>query len=131
LVASLASFTGCAILPPFFQNVPDRRALTGYEDLDGHAPFYGRVTTFDGCVREGTVLSVDEILEFRNARRGPARHVSIPVGDVMRIKIFRSWLFTALGTKVRYETVYDRSKYGEVRSCLRGIDWLDWPEQIE
>ncbi len=113
------------------QNVPNRKELDGYPDLDAHTPFYGRVKISDGHVLEGSVLGVSgETVEFRDRARGPDRLRLIPTQDIVRIQVYRSWLFRVLGTKREFETVYDRSAYGEVHSCLTPIDWTDWPDAV-
>ncbi len=111
------------------QSVPKRSELESYQDLDACAPFYGRVKTLDGHVREGRVTGVSaETVELKDREKRPGRLRSIPTSDVVRIQIYRSWPFRIMGDSPEFETVYDRSTYGEVRSCLTPIDWADWPD---
>ncbi len=131
-IAALSSCGGRATMMPHYQEIFDPDELSGFADIDQHAPFYGRVKLMDGRELEGTVMSASEDgLRFRSAMRAEPRYHDLAVGDIMRIKVYRPTWQRVFSMASHYETVYDMSEYGEVHSCLRGIDWGSWPHGEE
>ncbi len=91
LLLALAVLTSCgsrATLRPFIQTPADPTSIDSLQDLDREVPFYGIVKLMDGREFEGTVLGVEDVLEFKSAFREKPRRMEFALDDVMRVKMY-------------------------------------------